>query len=64
MIISWWKDLGAIAMTRDWRDKGKGGGTDTETGPPEKHPAGAAVITRANKIKTSNPNLTLPKLSD
>ena len=64
MITSWWKDLGATAMTRDRRDKGKGGGTDTEIGPLEKPPAGAAVTTRATNNKTSNPNSTLTKLSD
>ena len=53
-------------MTRDRRDKGKGGGTDTEIGPLEKPPAGAtaAVTTKDNNSKTSNPNSTLNKLTD
>ena len=64
MITSWWKDPGVTAKTRDRRDKERGGGTDTEIGPLEKPPAGAAVTIRATNNKTSNPNSTLTKLSD
>ena len=64
MITSWWKDPGATAVTRDRRGKEREGGTDTEIGPLEKPPAGAAVTIRATNTKTSNPNSTLELLTD
>ena len=64
MITSWWKDPGATVVTRDRMGKKREGGTDTETGPIEKPPAGAAVTIRATNTKTSNPNSTLKLLTD